>query len=127
MFFIITLCLVSNIKKQKYKIHSSNINGKGAFANKDIKKNEIIDLAVHFNGTKNNQNKFIRTEFGKYINHCDNGNTRVIEVNKYDGLNQTSNLYVQAIKDINQNEEITCNYNNTPFYINNAKQSYKKC
>ena len=116
-----------NIKNTKYKILDSNISGKGVFANTYIKKGEIIEHALDFEGRTGDHIKWEPSDFGKYINHCENGNTKIIEVSTYDGSKQKSNVYLQAIKEINKNEEITCNYNNSPFYIENSKPWFKKC
>jgi SET domain-containing protein len=61
----------------------------------------------------------ITKEYGKYINHCLNSNTNLVKPNN-------SNIFwMVASKDIKKGDEITADYNKTPYYISKPKPYYK--
>jgi hypothetical protein len=78
----------------KFEIKSSDIHGKGLFAKVEIKKNEIIGPARLHN---------MRTEIGKYSNHSDTPNAKMIK-------NEIGDIDLVAIEDIEINKEITTDY-----------------
>ena len=50
-----------------------------------------------------------KTVTGKYVNHSRNNNCKCININ---GI-----YYLQSIKNIFENTELTLNYNDTPWFI----------
>lgn len=89
------------------------IDGIGVFADKFFKKGDFIGVAFEdeAKGLKFPQVD-TRTPFGKSLNHQTNCNA----VNK----SENNQLNIYATKDINEGEEITVNYKNTPAYVKNA-------
>lgn len=93
-------------------ISKSNIHGKGLFADKEYKKNEVI-LENIFPHKKKSEilflpipdkfDKYIINE-GKYINHSLNYNTIIVS-------DDYKIFKLVANKNIKKNEELTCNYN----------------
>lgn len=105
---------MNNLYKNNYKLQKSNIDGFGLFANMNIKKNEIIGIAIYFLlGIPH-----ITQDFGKWINHSYKPNSKLVYSEK------TNKYYIVAIKNIKINEEITANYNDTPWFIQKAKSYY---
>lgn len=104
LFFILLIvirCYYNKTNKFLY-LSESKIHGNGIFTAKNIKKDNFILNAI------DEQNRV--TNIGTKINHSYNPNAILTyKINKY-------NLY--AIRDINKNEEITANYNDTPDFIN---------
>ena len=118
IILFIFCCYMSTSKK--YIIKKSKINGVGIFANKNIKKNELIDLAFTFYINDNNLKDADLTLFGSKINHCSiNDNSYLKNIN--------NKYYIYAKRNISKGEEITSNYNNTPEIIEKPDKSYKKC
>ena len=93
-------------------IYKSKIHGKGLFVRKNFKKNSIIFKAIGF---KNNKPKI--TYYGSYINHSYNPNT-YLKFNK-DGW------YIYALKNINNHEELSCDYTHTPNFIDKPNKNWK--
>lgn len=109
----------SIMHNKKYTIKESNIHGVGIFAIKDIKKDELIELA--FENKLNNNNKLyadIHYSMLK-LNHCS------IKDNSY-LKNINNKYYLYAKNNINIGDEITCNYNNTPDTIRKPN-NFKVC
>lgn len=93
-------------------VRKSFIHGVGAFPNKPINKNEKIDIAITYT-------YIFRpniTYFASFINHSYQPSCRLEYFNKV--------YYVVANYPINVYDEITLNYNTTPWYIENAKKHY---
>lgn len=91
-----------------YYIGKSKIEGNGIIAQNNIPSGTIIDIAiVGGNITKN---------FGSYINHQFNCNSKLIE--------KENNVVVIAIKNISPGEEITINYKHTPWYIDKNTEGF---
>ena len=102
----------------KYEINNSKIHGKGLFAKKNLKKNELIDIAIIL---YNNDNYSI-TPFGRSINHCShNYNTKLKKF--------SNNYYILANRNIKAGDELTINYDSKdiPDFIEGSKSYYKKC
>lgn len=96
-----------------YIIKKSNIEGNGIFTTNKIIKNTEIDIGIDF---KLYFIPIITSHFGSWINHSYHPNTYLKYTNgKY---------YVVANTNIPKNTEITLNYNNTPWYIENARSYY---
>jgi len=120
IFFILVVLCYYMLTSKKYIIKKSKINGVGIFANKNIKKNELIDLAFILYINENNLKDGDITLFGSKINHCSiNDNSYLKNIN--------NKYYIYAKRNINKGEEITSNYNNTPEIIEKPDKSYKKC
>jgi hypothetical protein len=85
---------------KKYYVDESQIQGKGVFATKDIKKGETIGLLHNIIEMGSNY-KF--TELGKFHNHSDNPNchNELVDGNK---------RYLVATRDIPEGEELTTDY-----------------
>lgn len=120
------------LPKKPY-ISSSKIHGKGLFAGKNYKKNEIIfeNLFPYKDGslmlfnpiTKDKFSGYILNE-GKYINHCSrNRNINIISTDY-------RIFKVVAARDIKKNEELFGDYNliNKHFpFIAPARPNYIEC
>ena len=142
LIILILLCIViyyypssraSTIKKSNLYIGKSNIHGKGLFSKNLIHKDKIIikNLFPHkpkdevLEGLMSNDifNKYI-SKYGKKINHCSKRyNSQVVS--------KDNKLFkIQSIKNINPDEEITVNYDNSnkefPF-INISNSNYVQC
>jgi len=86
-------------------VKKSNIHNIGIFTTKNIKNNIVIGLTIYL--------KYyiipIKSNIGKYINHSNNNNCIIVNLN--------NKYYLKSIKNINKNHELTINYNNTPWFI----------
>ena len=101
--------------KNNFKIHKSNIHGYGVFANKRLYQDLPIAIAIYyFLGVPH-----ITVDFGKWINHSYKPNSKLY----FDSY--TGRYYLVAIRDIDHNEEITADYNDTPWFIKKAEFYYK--
>ncbi len=100
--------------------NSDNINGKGLFSTKKYMKGDIVHILsgeIYDNPTRYTihigNNKHIHDEYGIFINHSFNPNICI------------NNNNVIALVDINVNDELMFNYNDSelkmasPFYVNN--------
>jgi hypothetical protein len=89
---------------KKYNVDESEIQGKGVFASKDLKKGEVIGL-LHDIIEMGNKYKF--TELGKFHNHSDNPNchNELVDGNK---------RFLVATRDISEGEELTTDYRLQP-------------
>ena len=83
-------------------IKLSTIDGLGLFALNSIDKN--TNLGVFHIKDERFVNGVIRTPLAGFVNHSDNPNTYKIE-NKNEGV-----VYLYALKDIKENDEITLKY-----------------
>ena len=107
---------------EKFVIDKSNIDGKGAIASKNIKKGELIGVAIQDEASIRADKGVqcdTRTRLGQILNHQDGENA----IQKSEG--NTLNVY--AKNDIGKGEEITINYMNAPDYVNKqGVKEYKK-
>jgi SET domain-containing protein len=101
---------------EKYVIDSSPIHGKGIIAKQTIQKGEVIDIGIdYYYGIF----PYVTPHFGSWLNHCQKANAHLVYMShKY---------YVVASSQIRKGQEITVNYNQTPWYINGSKPHYKPC
>jgi SET domain-containing protein len=111
----------------KFVIKDSKIHGKGVFAKKNLKKNEIIGLGIRF---VLGFIPYITDDFGSLINHCEQSNTKLIWFYANDeelkGMkNPETGWYIMASKPVKNGEELLLNYSNTPFYIQGPLSHYK--
>lgn len=97
-----------------FEVKDSNIHGVGIFAKKKINKNTKIDIGIKYYCYLF---PCITKDFGSLINHSFKPNCTL---EMYE-----NNYFVTSNKVINNNEEITLNYNRTPWFIANAKDNYK--
>jgi hypothetical protein len=106
--------------KKKYKIGPSSIHGNGIICTETIEIGEIIDIAIVKNLSTNEI--IISPDFGVYINHQMNSNTKLELIRVHDH----ENYYIIAIKQIQPKEEITCNYDgeDIPSFIDRSKSHY---
>ena len=98
-----------------YKIDKSKIHGKGVIAEKYIPTGHIIGIAMTFSFIIV---PHITQGLGIWINHSHNPNAYIyyyMPDNVY---------YLVSNKPINKNEEITMDYNDTPWYIQKPKDDY---
>lgn len=91
----------------KYYIDKSNIHGKGVFAKENISRNTQVGVLAKF--------YFLipvkEGVLGKYINHSNNENCRFQYI-------KNKNMYMLVSnKKIDKNEELTINYNKTPWFV----------
>ena len=116
MFLIILLIVivvfmitVSADYPNNYYLSDSKIHGKGVFAAKDYIKDELIDVGI--------RGLFITNGFGTMINHSYNPNTYLHR----NGINYN----VHALTNIKKDDELTLNYNNTPWFIDGPRSDFK--
>jgi SET domain-containing protein len=95
-------------------LKKSSIHGQGVFSNTFIKKDSLIDSAIVFPFLF----EFSITNFGSKINHSYIPNSKL----RFDEKSKMYNVY--ATRDINPDEEILLNYNDTPFFIEKALPHY---
>jgi len=100
-----------------WSIKRSKIHGYGIIATKDIKQNTNIDCA--FDGETGDDKNI--TEFGKHVNHSYTPNC----ILKFVPVLKSGTWNVYSIVDICRGEEITCNYNDTPNFIEKAPFHFK--
>lgn len=98
-----------------YYIDKSSIHGNGIFVNKDLNKNKPIDVGIDFGIL--GMIPYVTPSFGSLINHSYQPNTYLKWKNK--------KWYVVASRNIKKGEEITLDYNNTPWYIKGPEPNYK--
>jgi len=99
-----------------WRVDKSNIEGQGIFASQQIKKGNIIGHAYDVIGEVNG--KYIAGEItilGLIHNHSFNPNAKPEMYN--------DKIYFEALKDINEDTEITCDYNDYNNIINIEKPS----
>lgn len=78
-------------------VQKSEIHGLGLFVNNQYPVNSLIAKVFVKKG-----GKYIQTMFGRFINHSDNPNTKLVE---HDGC-----IYLVAIRRILLGEELTSDY-----------------
>lgn len=103
-----------------YYIGDSDIHGKGVMAARNLRKDEIVGLGIAFRVVI----PYVTPEFGSYINHSYSPTAYLWW---YDGIENSEDemgWYVRAIKPIRRDQEITVNYNDTPWYIEGALPHY---
>ena len=84
-----------------YKFKDSSLHGKGSFASKDIKEDEVVGL--YLMNLLEEEVAYQRTDFCRLTNHSHkNQNVRMEEID--------DNLYAVAIRDIKEDEEILMDY-----------------
>tara|TARA_B100001287_G_scaffold276791_1_gene289501 strand:+ start:600 stop:911 length:312 start_codon:yes stop_codon:yes gene_type:complete len=103
------------MSKIKYKIKKSPIHGKGVFPKTKINKNEIIGVGIKYSffGIP-----IITPGFGTLINHSYKPSCRLVS-------KKDKGWLVVANKTLSNQHEITINYNNTPWFIENALPHYR--
>ena len=98
---------MNNKYKLNFYINTSNIHGNGIFANDNFKQKKLIGVLMHFVFFI----PVITEELGRWVNHSYTPNCVMYyhkENNKY---------YIVALRDIKVNEELTIDYNDTPWFI----------
>lgn len=103
IFINMKLMDILNESEKKYYISDSDIAGKGAFANKNLKKGETIGLLHTINEIGFS---YTFEELGRMHNHSENPSCH----------NELKNnkRYLVASRDINKGEELTTNYRLQP-------------
>lgn len=96
------------------QVKNSKIHGLGIFSKDKINKNNKIGIGINY---KFYLIPIITKNFGSLINHSYVPNCRLEYINY--------SYYVVANKNIKKGEELTLNYNNTPWFISNAEKHYK--
>jgi len=100
--------------QKKYTLGKSKIQGSGIIATFPIKENEVIDIGIdYWLGLI----PYV-TQFGSWLNHCDNANTQLVYFGKY---------YIVTKRPIKKGEELTVNYDTAPWYVERSRSWYKKC
>ena len=98
----------------KYRIGPSSIHGQGIITKYTINKGEIIDKGIDYIW---GLFPYITPYFGSWINHSNHANTQLCYLE--------NGYYIMATQMIKKDEEVTVNYNMTPWYIENARSWYK--
>lgn len=107
---------INKFYQKNFRIGDSNIHGVGLIANRDLKKNQIIGIAIYYSLYCK---PTVTNSFGKWVNHS-------YSANSYLYFEPKKNIYfLVANKDIFKNEEITANYNYTPWFIKKPESHYK--
>jgi len=96
-----------------FTIKKSPIQGKGVFAKQTIKRNQKIGVAIIYRMFMIPE---ITSHFGKWLNHSSRPNTRLVRRGK--------EYQIVANRMIKKNEEITVNYDRTPWFIDGAQPEY---
>jgi SET domain-containing protein len=99
-----------------YVIKSSKIHGKGVHAIEHISKDTVIDVGINFEWLFY---PVVTEHFGAYLNHSYDSNSEL----RFDNENGWK-WNIVATRDIKPDEEITMNYNDTPWYIQGPLKSY---
>jgi len=105
---------------KKFAVKESSIHGMGAIATKNIKKGELVGMAVTdekaLEPTQAHLWRDARTKLGKYLNHKNKENA------SFKSENNTLNIY--AKNTINKGEEITVNYKKGSNYVDGDLTGY---
>ena len=107
----------------KFSVKKSDINGKGVFATKNLKKGELVGIAVTDESalkpiTDMKDFRDARTKLGKYLNHQNNHNASL------KSENNTLNIYTNS--PIKKGDEITVNYKKGPNYVDGDVTGFKE-
>ena len=100
-----------------YEIRKSKIHGEGIFATRKINKDEVIGIPLYL---KYYFIPVITREFGRKINHSYDPNS-ILQKNQ----DAPASWSLIANKTIRKGEEITLNYENTPWFIDGPMPWYK--
>lgn len=105
---------------KKYNVKKSAIQGKGVFASKNLKKGEIVGIAVTDEEALEPtlSQRDTRTKLGKYLNHQNKENAAL------KSENNTLNIYTNI--PIKKDEEITVNYKKGPNYVDRDVEGFKE-
>jgi SET domain-containing protein len=107
-----TLYLYINYQ-ESFEIRKSQVEGVGVFAIKNHKPNEKLFLGIY-------SDKKIEPNLGGKINHCPSTskkhNSRIEKIG--------DEWFVISNKDILKGEEITTDYNNTPYFISKPDKNW---
>ena len=107
---IIVIILVYIFKtKNKFYIANSKIHGNGLFTSIKIKKGDVLFLTVEDHKV---------TRLGSFVNHSYSPNSVMVK-----GVND-SEWNLVSLTDINENEEITGNYVDTPDFIKKPEKEW---
>jgi SET domain-containing protein len=102
--------------EKKYYRSNSNIHGQGVFAMLDLTPDEPIDVGIdHCFWII----PYVTDDFGSYINHSWTPNTYL----EYD--KDEHKYWIKAIGNISANEELTLDYQKTPWFILGPGKHYK--
>jgi len=106
--------MVFYIRNNTIKIDKSPDQGKGVFANAPFKKGDVLGIAMKRHAfTGNPDEDFFKTAMGRYINHSDNPNSILAQIDR--------SLYVlRALSTLGPSQEILVNYGDF------EKHMYKK-
>ena len=91
-----------------YYVGPSNISGMGVFSKINVDYNQFL-FPIITNGKK-------ITTLGSKVNHCWNPNTKLIKTNQ--------GWWLQALKNLTPNSEITTDYRDTPSFINKPNSNW---
>lgn len=106
---------MNNKYKLNFRINSSNIHGNGIFSNDIFKRGKIVGVLMYYILFM----PFITQDLGRWINHSYTPNCTMY-------LHKNNNKYYLAIlKDVQINEELTINYNDTPWFIRKPELDFK--
>lgn len=97
-----------------WHIGASLIHGRGVIADRKFSPGEYIEEAICIDDSGRT---YVTPYFGAYVNHSYNPNGQLEYNNK--------SWYMKAIKNILPSEEITANYNHTPYFISKPQPGWK--
>lgn len=99
-----------------WAVGPSKIHGQGVHALKNISKGTVIGTGIYFAFVFI---PVVTSDFGSLINHSFKPNTDLVFNDEGDWK-----WVVVANRDISKEEEITLNYENTPWYIKGPEYNY---
>jgi hypothetical protein len=103
-----------SLSSLNYLIGDSSIHGKGVLASHNLKEDEIVGLGIAF---EYYFFPYVTPELGAFINHSYNPSAYLF-------WDEDQGWFVKTIKPLNKGEEITVNYENTPWYIEGPLPHY---
>ncbi|MCY4161823.1 MAG: SET domain-containing protein [Flavobacteriaceae bacterium] len=89
-------------------VAKSKIDGMGIFATKDIPLGSDLGVSHIFDQT--NDDRYSRTELGKFINHHEIPNSKANFYKQHPQLGDLRHIRIKTIKTIKKGEEITIKY-----------------
>ena len=101
--------------KLNFYIKPSEIHGDGVFANDNFKIKKIIGVLMYFILFM----PIITDNLGRWVNHSYTPNC----IMYYRGEN--NKYYIVALRNIKVNEELTIDYNSTPWFIRKPESHFK--
>ncbi len=106
----------------KYYVADSSIHGKGVFITSAARKGDDLGTAVEYG--KLIIQPYVTDYFGKWVNHSYTP-TCVLRFTNRKNANSAGEYHVYASRRLPAHTEITCDYNDTPSFIERPKDWYR--